>query len=85
VNWRDRLRRIVTGQTLADAVDRQRVADLIADYGRLCAEVGPWQYAADLGAPLDADLRTIAYLATWHDGPRLSIWKTVVRLEPAEA
>lgn len=78
------LYRLASGQSWEDRLDGQRVADLIADYGVLCADVGPWQYAADLGAPVDADLRTIAYLATWHDGPKLSVWDAVLRLDAVD-
>jgi hypothetical protein len=63
------------------AVGRKRVADLIVDYRRLCADVGPWQYAADLGAHPYADLRTIAYLAVWRDGPTLRLWQDVKALD----
>ena len=74
----DKLRRAL-GDTasLEEAVARRRVADFIADYRSLCEEVGPWRYAADLGAPPDATLRQIAYLAVWHDGPKLRVWGDV--------
>lgn len=62
---------------LAEEVQRQRVADFIVDYRRLCEDIGPWQYAADLHAPHDADLRTIAYMAAWRDGPTLRVWEAV--------
>lgn len=47
----------------------QRLAEVayLGEWWKLCAEVGPWQYAADIGAPPDADLAAIAYLAVWHD------------------
>lgn len=62
---------------LGDAVRRQRLSDFIVDYRRLCEDIGPWQYAADLHAPHDADLRSIAYLAVWRDGPTLRVWEAV--------
>lgn len=75
--WLARLGLNDKGRTVAEEVQRQRVADFIADYRRLCEDIGPWQYAADLGAPVDADLRTIAYLAVWRDGPTLRVWEAV--------
>lgn len=69
---------------IAEHIRRQRVADFIADYRQLCEDVGPWQYAADLGAHPKADLRHIAYLATWRDGPTLRVWEDVLALDAAD-
>lgn len=63
------------------AVQRQRVSDFIVDYRTLCEDVGPWQYAADLHAPADVDLRHLAYLAVWRDGPTLRVWADVRLLD----
>lgn len=84
MNRIDKLLALVRGDKLpdwAEAYNRERVADFIVDFRLLCADLGPWRYAADLGAPSNADLRTIAYLAVWHDGPRLQIWKHVEALD----
>lgn len=66
------------------ALARKRVADFIVDYRRLCEDVGPWQYAADLGAHPEAELRHIAYLAVWRDGPTLRVWEDVLALDAAD-
>ena len=60
---------------MADAIEAHRgvvICEYLADYRRLCAEVGPIVYATDLGLPLDWDdglptIHTIAYAAAWHD------------------
>lgn len=67
------LRRILhsfAGEQHREAIEarlRLNRIEYLAEWRKLCAEVGPWQYAADLGAPVDADLATIAYLAVWGD------------------
>lgn len=66
---------------IAEYMRRQRVADFIVDYRALCENIGPWQYAADLGAHSEAELRHIAYLAVWRDGPTLRIWQDVCELD----
>lgn len=69
-------------EEIAEAVARERVAECIVGYRTLCADVGPWQYAADIGAPPELrDLRQIAYLAVWHDGPKLGAWRHVEALD----
>lgn len=80
----DKLRAALAGgqrPDWADAAARQRLADFMVDYRRLCADVGPWEYAANLGAPADADLRQIAYQAVWRDGPTLEVWAYVQRFD----
>jgi hypothetical protein len=37
------------------------------EWATICEEAGPWAYAASIHAPVDSDLRQIAYLAVWHD------------------
>lgn len=67
-----------------DAMRRELVEDFLIDYRNLCADVGPWQYAADIGAHPDATTRQIAYLAVWRDGPTLRIWADVQRFGAVE-
>jgi hypothetical protein len=69
---------------IADHLRRQRVADFIVDYRTLCEDVGPWEYAASVGAPPEADLRQIAYLAVWSHGPTVGVWEYVRRLDAVD-
>jgi hypothetical protein len=69
---------------IEDAVARKRVAELLVDYRILCADVGPWEYAASIGAPPEADLRQIAYLAVWSHGPTVGVWEFVRRLDAVD-
>ena len=81
----DKLRRAIAGRAGFDeAITRKRVADLLIDYRVLCYDVGFWQYAADLGAPVDAEVQTVAYMAVWRDGPTLSLWDDVLRLDAVD-
>jgi hypothetical protein len=81
----DKLRRVLAGkQGFDEAVTRSRVADFIVDYQALCEAFGPWQYAADVGAPVNADLRTVAYLAVWRDGPTLRVWEHVLAVDAVD-
>lgn len=41
--------------------------EYLGEWRGLCRDVGPWRYAADVGAPPDLTVREIAYLAAWHD------------------
>jgi hypothetical protein len=59
--WRRRERKRLEGRR------GELVVEYLSEWWRLCADVGPWQYAADLGAHVDADLRAIAYLAVYND------------------
>lgn len=68
-----------------ESVERAVVGHFIADYRRLCTDAGPWQMAADAGAPPDCwDLRQIAYLAVWAHGPTLSVWEWVRRYDAVD-
>lgn len=69
---------------LDEAVARKRVSDLLIDYRCLCYDIGFWQYAADLGAAVEVTTREVAYLAVWRDGPTLSVWEDVVRLDAVD-
>ena len=73
----DRLRQrldLLSGGTEREAIQARRdivVCEYLAEYRKLCREVGPYAYAADLGLPAGLDgplcFRTIAYAAAWHD------------------
>lgn len=82
----DRLRAIFPSAEarIEDAFARKRVADFLVDYRTLCEDVGPWEYAASIGAPPEADLRQIAYLGVWSHGPTVSVWEYVRRLDAVD-
>lgn len=73
----DRLRQrldLLPRGTKRAAIEARRgvvICEYLAEYRKLCADVGPYRYAADLGLPagLDGpvDFRTIAYAAAWND------------------
>lgn len=70
----ERLRRrldLLPKGTKLEAIEARRgvvICEYLAEYRRLCAEVGPYRYAADLGLPSAlADWRVIAYAAAWND------------------
>lgn len=64
-----KLRRAERKQALAaeELQTSEGIVRYLAQWRALCAEVGPWQYAAALRAPIDEDLHTVAYLAVWSD------------------
>lgn len=71
---RQRLDLLSRGAQQQDSIRKRRdqvVCEYLAEYRRLCAEVGPYAYAADLGLPagIDApvDVRVVAYAAAWND------------------
>lgn len=66
------------------ALAREVVTFTLAEYRSLWAEVGPWKYAADLGAHPDADLRQIAYLAVWRDLPIVKAYEYVKKLDAVD-
>ena len=51
----------------AEAARGALVCEYLGLWRSLCRDVGPWRYAADIGAPPDLSVREIAYLVTWHD------------------
>lgn len=71
---RQRLDLLSRGAEQQDAIRLRRdqvVCEYLAEYRKLCAHVGPYCYAADLGLPAGLDgpveIRVIAYAAAWHD------------------
>lgn len=64
--WRRRRDLRAQVKSLETEIDRV-IVEYLGDWRKLCADAGPWRYAADIGAPPYADLATIAYLAVYHD------------------
>lgn len=80
-----KLRLKIAGRAVVDeAADRQRVSTFIAELRRICEAEGPWAFARLVNAPEDADVRQIAYLLVWNEGPGCEIWGLLERFDAVD-
>lgn len=74
-------RKVAGGQAFDEAVARKAVADFIEGLRILCEQEGPWAFIRFLEVEDDIDIRHLAYLVVWREGPVCQVWDDLQRFD----